>query len=884
MTTGSTGERGSTDDHDHGHGHADGRPDPRPFSLQMHLQPVVDLATGKPVGYEALARDTVSGVAGPPAELFARARAQHRLAELDWACRTAALHLAQDLPDGSALFVNTDPAAAGTSAPAAYLQAEAAASRQLVRVLEVTERALAHRPGPLLDMVDRARQAGWRIALDDVGVEAASLSLMPFVRPDVIKLDLRLVQHRTTVQAAEVVNAVAVQAARTGAVVLAEGIETREHAALARSMGASLGQGYLFGRPAPLPSDAVTGAHRWPAVAAFDAGSGTPWQQLPAGTPVRRATKPLLMAISRWLERQAVALGEPAVVLATFERAHHLTPATVRRYAGLARGATIVGVFGQHLPASPADGVRGVDLQPSDPLCAEWDVLVLGPHFAGALVAHDLGDHGPDSERRFDYTVTYDREQVLAAAEPLLRRLPDLPGRSVASSTRRGGGRRVTDRLAGADLSPAPAPDGPATAPTGQRAWVGRDLSALLGSALAASSNGLAICDATAADLPLVYVNPAFERLSGYPAGQLLGRNARFLQGPDADPEAVAALRAGLRAGREVRATLRNQRPDGSRWWNEMNLVPIRDRDDVVTHWVGTQNDVTDRIEAERQVAYLAHHDALTGLANRRHLTEHLPAEIGRAGRTGTSIALLYLDLDGFKSVNDTHGHETGDQLLVAIAGRLREHVRIGDLLVRQGGDEFLLVLSGLPGALQAAARAARETADKLRSELHSPFELEGAAGSLATGVSVGISLWPHHAGDAAQMLAQADAALYLVKAGGRDATLLHGEVAVPTGPPARLDPDTDRPHAGGGTAAALLRQAVTHHAEVQQAVGLLMGRHATDAGDALEQLLVLSRDQGLPLERAAQDLLRRTRPDGDPVTAAVRTPRGVDLPPPAIV
>lgn len=121
---------------------------------------------------------------------------------------------------------------------------------------------------------------------------------------------------------------------------------------------------------------------------------------------------------------------------------------------------------------------------------------------------------------------------------------------------------------------------------------------------------------------------------------------------PDVDPEAVTSLRAGLRARREVRATLRNQRPDGTGWWNEMHLVPIRDADDVVTHWIATQDDVTDRIEAERQVAYLAHHD-------------------------------------------------TGDRLLVAIAHRLRDHVRIGDLLVRQGGDEFLLVLAGLPGPLR---------------------------------------------------------------------------------------------------------------------------------------------------------------------------------------
>ena len=847
-------------------GDRQGRTDRRRFPLQMHYQPVVDLASGAVVGHEALARDTLSGTPAPPAGLFERAGAQGRLAELDWACRLAALQGAHLLPAHSALFVNTDPAVAGTPAPPAYREAEAGAGPAVVRVLEVTERALAHRPGPLLQMVDAARRAGWRIALDDVGVQAASLSLMPFLRPDVIKLDLRLVQGRTTVQAAEVVSAVAVQAAQTGAVVLAEGIETPAHADLARSMGASLGQGYLLGRPAPLPSAGVSAAYAWPSTGAAQQ-AGTPWQQLSRRTPVRRATKPLLLAVSRWLERQAVALGEPAVLLATFERARYLTPATVRRYADLARGATLVGVYGQQMPARPAHGLRGVDLDPSDPLCAEWDVLVLGPHFAGALLSHDLGDLGPESERRFDYSVTYDRDQVLAMAEPLLRRLPDLPSPAVVlpetAPARAVGGsslpgpRRIRPA---APVAWVPGGDQPALAAAHPQARGGRELTGLLGSALAASSNGLAIADASLPDLPLVYVNPAFEQLTGYPAAELVGRNARFLQCPDTDPEAVTALHVGLRAGREVRATLRNERPDGSRWWNEMNLVPIRDVHDVITHWIGTQNDVTDRIDAERQVAYLAFHDALTGLANRRSLTEHLPAEIGRAGRTGTTIALLYLDLDGFKHVNDTHGHDTGDQLLVAIAQRLREHVRIGDLLVRQGGDEFLLVLSGLPGPLQAAAKAGRETADKLRAELRRPFHLDDGPGPLTTGVSIGVSLWPHHASDAVQLLAQADAALYTVKAQGRDGTLLHGEPGPSRVEPARrpagsvpLQVDATTPDA----AVTQLREALTSHVEVQQAVGLLMGRRGVTASDAFDQIHALSRSQVLPIEEVARELLR---------------------------
>lgn len=275
--------------------------------------------------------------------------------------------------------------------------------------------------------------------------------------------------------------------------------------------------------------------------------------------------------------------------------------------------------------------------------------------------------------------------------------------------------------------------------------------------------------------MPCTYVNPALEFLTGYPVEYLLGRNLRFLQGGAADPESVENISRQLREGQEVRTTLRNRRPDGTLWWNEMSLLPARDSAGHITHWVATVQDVSARVEAEQQVAHLAHHDPLTGLANRRHLAQHLRAEIGRAGRQGGSVALLFLDLDRFKEINDQHGHGVGDRLLVVVATRLREHIRVGDLLVRQGGDEFLLVASGLPPAREDAVRAAREAADKLRGEVRKPFQVPGHPPSLHTSTSVGISLWPHDAADADAMLSHADNALYRAKEVGRDDTEIFG-------------------------------------------------------------------------------------------------------------
>ena len=206
--------------------------------------------------------------------------------------------------------------------------------------------------------------------------------------------------------------------------VLAEGVEHEGHVAAACAVGATHGQGWLFGRPAPLPSEPPAGSRALPTVPRPARAAGTtPFEIIGQVLPVRRATKPLLLALSWHLERQALALGETAILLAAFQTAERFTPRTRARYSRLAGEIAFVAGLGLGLEAEPAPGVRGATLAPEDALEDEWSVVVLAPHFAGALVAVDLGDRGADDERRFDFALTYDRDLVMTAAGSLMRRV-----------------------------------------------------------------------------------------------------------------------------------------------------------------------------------------------------------------------------------------------------------------------------------------------------------------------------------------------------------------------------------------------------------------------------------------------------------------------------
>jgi EAL domain/Sensory domain in DIguanylate Cyclases and Two-component system len=323
-----------------------------------------------------------------------------------------------------ALFVNVEPLTVATQL-IPFAATSALAARGVRIVAELTERDLTADPARLFSFADQVRAHGFHIALDDVGADPASLALMPFLRPEVVKLDLRLVQAHPGPEVAEIMSAVAAYAEHSEALVLAEGIENRDHLAAARSLGATLGQGWWFG-PAK-PASELPGIEPPRLV--------PPWRRpaarVPRGSPFatvarvrtpRRAAAPLLLAVSRFLERQAAEMGELAVVISAFERAPSFTPATRRRYRDLARSAAFVGVLGAGMDAEPEPGVRGADLPAGDPVCGEWDVAVVGPHFAAALVARDLDGSAANPDRAFDYVLTHDRPLVLDVARSLLAR------------------------------------------------------------------------------------------------------------------------------------------------------------------------------------------------------------------------------------------------------------------------------------------------------------------------------------------------------------------------------------------------------------------------------------------------------------------------------
>jgi diguanylate cyclase (GGDEF)-like protein/PAS domain S-box-containing protein len=228
------------------------------------------------------------------------------------------------------------------------------------------------------------------------------------------------------------------------------------------------------------------------------------------------------------------------------------------------------------------------------------------------------------------------------------------------------------------------------------------------------------------------------------------------------------ALESGLRQPERV---VHFEREEGWELWATVGSHPIfREGESRPYGVVSVFTDITERRRAQEQIAFLAYHDSLTKLPNRALLDEHLSLGLARARRAGSSVALLYVDLDDFKAVNDSLGHAAGDELLKRIAVRLKAVVRSTDLLARQGGDEFLILLTDLDSDPRAGAEAA---AKQVETALLEPFHLADA--EFEVGASIGISIYPDDAADADTLLRHADAAMYEVKQAGRGGIASYG-------------------------------------------------------------------------------------------------------------
>jgi diguanylate cyclase (GGDEF)-like protein/PAS domain S-box-containing protein len=270
----------------------------------------------------------------------------------------------------------------------------------------------------------------------------------------------------------------------------------------------------------------------------------------------------------------------------------------------------------------------------------------------------------------------------------------------------------------------------------------------------------------------IVFVNRAGCEMLGYRHEELVGQDAfGFLCPAEAAEETRQAHRAVAARGRDPREPgefailAKNGRKHVMLWRNAV----MRDIAGNPTGILSSGIDVTERLEAEQQIAYLAYHDSLTGLPNRALLAEHLELALARARRTSSSVALLYLDLDDFKLVNDSLGHAAGDELLCQIAVRLQDRRRETDLLARQGGDEFLLLLSDIAGD---AVTIAKTAADGILEALGRPFSIAGT--DFHVGASIGVGVFPRDANDGEELLRHADAAMYQAKARGRNAVAVY--------------------------------------------------------------------------------------------------------------
>ncbi len=258
------------------------------------------------------------------------------------------------------------------------------------------------------------------------------------------------------------------------------------------------------------------------------------------------------------------------------------------------------------------------------------------------------------------------------------------------------------------------------------------------------------------------YVNPKFTQLTGYTAAEALGKTPRILKSGKQLPEVYRQLWGNLRSGQEWHGELCNRAKDGTLFWESASISPVRDARGEVTHFIAVKEDITARKEAERKLEHLALHDALTGLPNRALFREQITQAMAQTHRTGAPFALIYLDLDRFKNVNDTLGHPAGDGLLKEVAARLRATLRETDTIARLGGDEFAVLVCDFERAEGAAIVARR-----ILRALAEPFQFDGH--EIHTSASLGLTLFPADAADADTLLRNADLALYQSKHAGRN-------------------------------------------------------------------------------------------------------------------
>jgi len=258
------------------------------------------------------------------------------------------------------------------------------------------------------------------------------------------------------------------------------------------------------------------------------------------------------------------------------------------------------------------------------------------------------------------------------------------------------------------------------------------------------------------------YVNPAFEAATGFSRAEAIGNTPRIVKSGKHDLDFYSNLWKTILNGEVFRDVFVNRAKEGHIYYEEKTITPLLDSNGNITHFVSSGKDITERMETQERLYYLAHHDALTELPNRIMFLDRLKHVTTRLLRRDQICAVLFLDLDRFKIINDTLGHDVGDKLLQAVGDRLRESVRAGDTVARLGGDEFTVLLEDIDSADDIAP-----IARKILKSLTIPFRIDEH--ELFTSGSIGISLCPSDGRDPRSLLKNADAAMYRAKEHGRN-------------------------------------------------------------------------------------------------------------------
>lgn len=280
--------------------------------------------------------------------------------------------------------------------------------------------------------------------------------------------------------------------------------------------------------------------------------------------------------------------------------------------------------------------------------------------------------------------------------------------------------------------------------------------------AIEASANAILITSATKLGYPVEYVNPAFERMTGYSADEIIGQSLRIMHGSDTEQEGLEELQRILAEQREGQATLRNYHKNGQLYWTRVHIAPVRDETGVVTHFVAAKYDITQARRYRESLEFQAWHDALTQLPNRHALRARLTEAIQNYKPGDPPFWVAFLDLDNFKLMNDSLGHTLGDLALQQIAKRLQETLHDGDMVARRGGDEFVFILFD-----NAPPRNAVATLSRIMSAITRPLSLNDQR--FYPSGSVGIAIHPKDGNDPEILIKHADMAMYQAKQQGRN-------------------------------------------------------------------------------------------------------------------